>query len=75
MFTEPCRKPILHALFQVISSANFRTGGDNNDFMHGWLNYQVEHHMWPQLSALSYQKAQPEVAAICAKYGVPYVQV
>ena len=60
---------------QVISSANFRTGGDNNDFMHGWLNYQVEHHMWPQLSALSYQKAQPEVAAICAKYGVPYVQV
>jgi fatty acid desaturase len=60
---------------QVISSANFRTGGDKNDFMHGWLNYQVEHHLWPQLSALSYQKAQPEVAAICAKYGVPYVQV
>jgi len=61
-------------LRQVISSANFRTGGDNNDFMHGWLNYQVEHHLWPQLSALSYQKAQPEVAALCAQYGVPYVQ-
>ena len=26
---------------QVASSANFRTGGDLNDFMHGWLNYQV----------------------------------
>jgi len=61
-------------LRQVISSANFKTGGDANDFMHGWLNYQVEHHLWPQLSALSYQKAQPEVAAICGKYGVPYVQ-
>jgi len=61
-------------LRQVVSSANFRTGGDVNDFMHGWLNYQVEHHLWPQLSALSYQKAQPEVAAICAKHGVPYVQ-
>eukprot|EP00614_Pseudopedinella_elastica_P021967 CAMPEP_0172613370 /NCGR_PEP_ID=MMETSP1068-20121228/42050_1 /TAXON_ID=35684 /ORGANISM="Pseudopedinella elastica, Strain CCMP716" /LENGTH=491 /DNA_ID=CAMNT_0013417801 /DNA_START=137 /DNA_END=1612 /DNA_ORIENTATION=+ len=61
-------------LRQVVSSANFRTGGDLNDFMHGWLNYQVEHHLWPQLSALSYQRSQPEVAAICAKYGVPYVQ-
>jgi fatty acid desaturase len=62
-------------LRQVLSSANFSCGDDLTDFMHGWLNYQVEHHLWPQLSALSYQKAQPEVAAICAKYGVPYVQV
>merc|ERR1712070_283632 len=28
---------------QVTSSVNFRTGGDLNDFMHGWLNYQIEH--------------------------------
>merc|ERR1711988_59993 len=61
-------------LRQVISSANFRTGGNVNDFMHGWLNYQIEHHLWPQPSALSYQKAQPEVKAICEKHGVPYVQ-
>ena len=61
-------------LRQVVSSANFRTGSDTNDFMHGWLNYQVEHHLWPSLSALSYQKAQPQVAEICEKYGVPYIQ-
>merc|ERR1712070_258723 len=61
-------------LRQVISSANFRTGGDLNDFMHGWLNYQVEHHLWPQLSMLSYQRAQPIVASICKKHGVPYIQ-
>ena len=24
------------------ASANFRTGGDLNDFFHGWLNYQIE---------------------------------
>jgi len=59
---------------QVASSANFRTGGDLNDFMHGWLNYQVEHHMWPQLSALSYQRSQPEVKALCEKHGIPYTQ-
>jgi len=59
---------------QVASSANFRTGGDLNDFMHGWLNYQVEHHLWPQLSALSYQKSQPQVKEICERNGIPYVQ-
>ena len=61
-------------LRQVISSANFATGGDLNDFMHGWMNYQVEHHLWPNLSMLSYQRAQPLVKKICFKHGVPYIQ-
>ena len=47
---------------------------DANDFMHGWLNYQIEHHVWPQLSMLSYQKAAPELRAICEKHNVPYLQ-
>jgi len=59
---------------QVVSSVNFRTGGDVNDFMHGWLNYQIEHHVWPSLSALSYQRAAPELKAICDRHGVPYIQ-
>jgi hypothetical protein len=40
----------------------------------GWLNYQVEHHMFPNLSMLSYQRAQPRVKALCAKFGIPYTQ-
>jgi len=74
-FDEGC-KPNSATFYmrQVVSSANFRTGGDMNDFWHGWLNYQIEHHVWPNLSALSYQKAQPELKAICDKHGVPYVQ-
>jgi len=59
---------------QVVSSVNFATGGDFNDFLHGWLNYQIEHHLWPQLSMLSYQKAAPLVKALCKKHGIPYVQ-
>ena len=58
----------------VIGSANFRTGGDLNDFMHGWLNYQIEHHMFPDMSMRAYQNMQPRVKAVCEKYGVPYVQ-
>ena len=70
---------------QVTSSVNFRTGNgvgkhphgflaDLNDFHHGWLNYQIEHHVWPDLSMLSYQKAAPLLRDICMKHNVPYVQ-
>jgi len=58
----------------VISTANCCTGGDVNDFLHGYGNYQIEHHLWPDLSMLSMRKAQPQVKAICKKYGIPYVQ-
>ena len=59
---------------QVVGSTNFATGGDLNDFLHGWLNYQIEHHLFPDLPMRQYARIQPEVKAICAKHGVPYVQ-
>jgi fatty acid desaturase len=61
-------------LRQVVNSANFACGDDITDFLHGFLNYQVEHHLWPDLSMRSYQKAQPIIQALCAKHGVPYVK-
>jgi len=59
---------------QVVSSTNYSTGTDSIDFWHGWLNYQIEHHVWPDLSMLQYQRGAPELKAICEKQGVPYVQ-
>lgn len=48
----------------VIGSTNFHTGSDFGqpgsfmancvDFVHGWLNYQIEHHMFPDMSMLQY---------------------
>jgi len=61
-------------LRQILSSANYKLGNDRVDFAHGWLNYQIEHHMWPNLSMLSYQKSAKEVQEICKKHGVPYIQ-
>jgi len=61
-------------LRQVIGSADFSSGNDYIDFFHGWLSYQAEHHAWPKLSMLSYQKSQPLLKAVCEKHGVPYVQ-
>ncbi|MEM9862403.1 MAG: fatty acid desaturase, partial [Myxococcota bacterium] len=59
---------------QVVGSTNFKTGGDFNDFLHGWLNYQIEHHVFPDLPMRQYARLQPELKAICEKHGVPYVQ-
>ena len=59
---------------QIVSSVNYATGTDPIDFSHGWLNYQIEHHVWPDLSMLQYQRGAPQLKAICEKHGVPYVQ-
>lgn len=61
-------------LRQIVGSTNYKTGGDFNDYLHGFLNYQIEHHLWPDMTLLQYQKAQPQVFEICQRHGVPYVQ-
>jgi len=74
-FTTPCRpKSATFFLRQIVGSTDYPAGTDMVDFWHGWLNYQIEHHLWPNLSMLSYQRAMPEVKLLCAKYHIPYVQ-
>jgi fatty acid desaturase len=59
---------------QIVGSVNYEAGNDLLDFSHGWLNYQIEHHVWPDLSMLQYQKAAPRLKQICETHGVPYIQ-
>jgi fatty acid desaturase len=59
---------------QILGCTNYPTGGEFNDFLHGWLNYHIEHHLWPDLPLRKYQQAQPRVRALCEKHGIPYVQ-
>ncbi|MCO4745880.1 MAG: fatty acid desaturase [Proteobacteria bacterium] len=73
-FDEPMADKAEFYRRQVLGSTNFPTGGDLNDFLHGWLNYQIEHHLFPDLPMRQYQRIQPEVKAICEKHGLPYVQ-
>ena len=65
---------------QIIGSVNYHTGSDpkaspwwNNfvDVTQGWLNYQIEHHCYPNMSMVSYRKAQPEVQ-VCNTAFVPH---
>ncbi len=66
--------PAEHLVRQVVSSVNYHTGGDLNDYLHLFLNYQIEHHLFPDLPMRQYQRLAPRVKAICEKHGVPYVQ-
>ena len=59
---------------QIVGSVNYRTGGDINDFMHGWLNYQIEHHLFPTATPQQLQRIQPHVKAVCEKHGISYIQ-
>lgn len=72
-FDEPLHDKNEFYVRQVIGSANFHGGTDLSDFLQGYLNYQIEHHLWPDLPPLKYRQAQPRVQAICEKHGVPYV--
>lgn len=73
-FTEGTKSQDEFYLRQIIGSANYRCGGDISDFFHGWLNYQIEHHLWPDMTILQVQKAQPKLKEICRKHHVPYAQ-
>jgi fatty acid desaturase len=60
-------------LRQCISSTNYTLGNNVVDYLQGWLNYQIEHHLFPDLSAYEYQVIHKDVADVCRKYNVPYV--
>lgn len=61
-------------LRQILGSVNYPTGSDFNDFFYGWLNYQIEHHLWPDIPLNQYQYVQPKVVEVCKKHGIPYRQ-
>ncbi|HIG65923.1 MAG TPA: fatty acid desaturase [Methyloprofundus sp.] len=61
-------------LRQILGSVNYPTGSDLNDFFYGWLNYQIEHHLWPDIPLSQYQHVQPKVVEVCKKHGIPYRQ-
>lgn len=61
-------------LRQVKGSANFHTGSEWIDLSQMYLNYQIEHHLFPALPMRQYRLIQPQIKAVCDKYQVPYVQ-
>jgi fatty acid desaturase len=59
---------------QVITSRNVR-GGWLTDLMLGGLNYQVEHHLFPNMPRPSLRRAQAIVRDYCREHHLPYTEV
>lgn len=73
-FDEPHKSQGEFYLRQIMGSVNYNTGSDLIDFGHGWLNYQIEHHLFPNLPLSQYQRMQPIVKEVCAKHNLEYRQ-
>lgn len=73
-FSTPHKTQGEYYLRQIMGSVNYNTGSDLIDFMHGFLNYQVEHHLFPNMPSSYYQKMQPIVKEICKKHNLEYRQ-
>ncbi|WP_019356490.1 fatty acid desaturase family protein [Streptomyces sp. AA1529] len=58
---------------QVLTSRNVR-GGPVTDFLLGGLNYQIEHHLFPNMPTSALPLTQPLVRTRCAELALPYTE-
>jgi fatty acid desaturase len=58
---------------QVLTSRNVR-GNRLVDLVLGGLNYQIEHHLFPNMPRPNLRHAQPLIRAFCQQHGLPYVE-
>jgi len=59
---------------QVMVSRNV-FGNPWVDFFMGGLNYQIEHHLFPNMPRCNLKLARPLVRAHCEQEGIPYLEV
>lgn len=62
-----------HLRRQVLTSRNI-SGGVLIRVGMGGLNYQIEHHLFPNMPSVNLRRARPIVRAYCAEVGVPYTE-
>jgi fatty acid desaturase len=58
---------------QVLTSRNVR-GSRFVDFLLGGLNYQIEHHLFPNMPRPNLRHAQPLVREFCRQHDLPYAE-
>ena len=56
---------------QIVGTANYSTGNAIGDFLQGGINYQIEHHLFPDMTLSDYRRMQPRVKEICERHGIP----
>jgi linoleoyl-CoA desaturase len=62
------------AIHQLKTTANFAPKNKFISWMVGGLNFQIEHHLFPKVSHIHYNKIRNIVKQACVEYGVPYIE-
>jgi linoleoyl-CoA desaturase len=62
------------AIHQLKTTANFAPKNKFINWMVGGLNFQIEHHLFPKISHIHYNKIRKIVKQACAEYDVPYIE-
>jgi len=70
-FTKEEERAEGFAAFQVRASRNIDCW-EYEHWFHGGLEYQIEHHLFPQLPRHALAQVQPYVKDFCAKHKLPY---
>lgn len=60
------------SVHQIVTTANFATKSTFFSWYAGGLNFQVEHHLFPNISHVHYKKLSKIVKATAEEYGLPY---
>ena len=60
------------AIHQLRTTANFARRSRILSWYVGGLNYQVEHHLFPNICHVHYRNISPIVKATAEEYGIPY---
>jgi linoleoyl-CoA desaturase len=68
------RIPQEWAVHQMATTANFAPNSAFWTWFTGGLNFQVEHHLFPQISHVHYPDVRKIVQQVAAKYNVPYLE-
>ena len=62
------------AIHQMKTTANFAPGSRVFSWFIGGLNYQIEHHLFPNFCHVHYRKISKIVKTTAEEYGIPYYQ-
>lgn len=60
------------AVHQVLNTTNFAPGSKITSWFMGGLNYQIEHHLFPQVCHIHYPAIAPIVQQVAEEYGLKY---
>jgi linoleoyl-CoA desaturase len=60
------------AVHEVKTTANFAAQNKVISWLVGGLNFQIEHHLFPQISHIHYPAISKIVREQCAQFGLPY---